>query len=169
MNYGRLDHLAVSNTINFSNLYDFASSNVTTWKYRIDGNQLRLSVGSEVFDINETNKVDALILEFYDLWGFAGSLYIEGKSSYSGTFTKILTLDTLNMLSTKHIVNGKEENDFYRNIAIQKTSDDLYQFNDLNITFDERKGWIDEDGNGIESDCGTLYSNILYGVKVYLR
>ena len=169
MNYGRLDHLAVSNTINFSNLYDFDSSNVTTWKYRIDGNQLRLSIGSEVFDINETNKVDALILEFYDLWGFAGSLYIEGKSSYSGTFTKILTLDTLNMLSTKHIVNGKEENDFYRNIAIQKTSDDLYQFNNLNITFDERKGWIDEDGNGIESDCGTLYSNILYGVKVYLR
>ena len=169
MNYGRLEHLAVSNTINFSNLYDFASSNVTTWKYRIDGNQLRLSIGSEVFDINETNKVDALILEFYDLWGFAGSLYIEGKSSYSGTFTKILTLDTFNMLSTKHIVSGKEENDFYRNIAIQKTSDDLYQFNDLNITFDERKGWIDEDGNGIESDCGTLYSNILYGVKVYLR
>jgi hypothetical protein len=38
MNYGRLDKLAVSNTVDFSNLRNFEKSNFTVWKYHIDGN-----------------------------------------------------------------------------------------------------------------------------------
>jgi hypothetical protein len=103
MNYGRLDHLAVSNTINFSNLYQFNNSNFTTWKYRIDGNQLRPNVGADIYDTFSTKKVEGLILEFYDLWGFAGSLEISGKKSYSGKFTKLLDLNTLGTLSSNKI------------------------------------------------------------------
>jgi hypothetical protein len=106
MNYGKLDHLMVSNSINFENLFDFDASEFTTWKYRIDGNQLRLTFGAEIFDTIEPNKVDALILEFYDHNGFVGSLEITGKQSYSGVFNKIIYLNTLNGLSTKKI-NGK--------------------------------------------------------------
>ena len=36
MSYGRLDHLAVSNTVDFSKLHAFNQSNFTTWKYHID-------------------------------------------------------------------------------------------------------------------------------------
>ena len=38
MNYGKLDHLAVSNTVDFSKLHAFNQSDFNTWKYHIDGN-----------------------------------------------------------------------------------------------------------------------------------
>ena len=93
MRFGKLTNLSVSNTIDFSNLHAFNKSQFTTWKYRIDGNQLKLTFGAEVFDTFETYKVDALVLEFYDLWGFAGSLEITNKKSYNGVFTKIISLN----------------------------------------------------------------------------
>ena len=36
MNYGKLQHLAISNTIDFSKLHAFNQSKFHTWKYRID-------------------------------------------------------------------------------------------------------------------------------------
>jgi hypothetical protein len=42
-----------------------------------------LTFGAEVYDTFETDKVDGLILEFYDFRGFAGSLEINNKKSYS--------------------------------------------------------------------------------------
>jgi len=38
MNYGRLDHLKVSNTIDFGKLHAFNQSDFTVWKYHIDDN-----------------------------------------------------------------------------------------------------------------------------------
>jgi hypothetical protein len=38
MNYGKLDHLAVSNTISFDKLHDFERSDFNVWKYKIDDN-----------------------------------------------------------------------------------------------------------------------------------
>jgi hypothetical protein len=95
MNYGKLDHLAVSNTVDFSKLHAFNQSKFTTWKYRIDNNQLRLTFGADVYDTYETNKVDGLVLEFYDCWGFAGSIEIVDKKAYSGVFTKVIPLNSL--------------------------------------------------------------------------
>jgi hypothetical protein len=75
----------------------------------------------------EQYKVDGLVLEFYDLWGFAGSLTIENKKSYSGEYTKIIPLNALNALSKDkiHLKNqsyygyvGDIHSDFARNIAI---------------------------------------------------
>jgi hypothetical protein len=136
MDYGRLDHLAVSNTIDFSKLHNFDQSNFSTWKYRIDGNQLRLTFGADIYDMfigneedSQVSKVDALVLEFYDLWGFAGSLEITGKKSYSGIFTKLLTLNTLGALSSKKIIGsvgsggvitGGYTYDYCHNIGIVK-------------------------------------------------
>ena len=36
MNYGRLDHLAVSNTIDFGKLHAFNQSGFHTWKYYVE-------------------------------------------------------------------------------------------------------------------------------------
>ena len=64
---------------------------------------MRLTFGAEIFDSAETHKVDALVLEFYDLWGFVGSLEITDKKSYSGLFTKIIQLNTLSELNKTQI------------------------------------------------------------------
>ena len=176
MNYGKLPHLAVSNTVDFSKLHAFNQSNFNIWKYRIDGNQLRLTFGTEVFDTYETNKVDAVILEFYDLWGFAGSLEITNKKSYTGTFTKILDLNALNSLSTKKISGGGYTYNYARNVNIQEAvhgdPDGGFKFGGKEIVFTgPDSGWKYADGTelGNNNDCGALYSNIIYGVKTYFR
>ena len=165
MNYGRLDHLAVSNTVDFSQLHAFNHSNFNTWKYHIDESQLRLTFGAEIFDTFEDDKVDGLILEFYDLWGFAGSLEINDKKSYSGVFTKILTLGSPNVLSRKLIVGNQYKEGYKHHISITP-KDGGYYLNDKSLTWSSSQGWnIDDEYN----DCGTLYPNVIYGVKTYLR
>lgn len=166
MNYGKLDHLAVSNTVDFSKLHAFNQSDFNTWKYHIDGNQLRLTFGTDVYDTFETDKVDALVLEFYDLYGFAGSLEITNKKSYSGIFTKIIPLNTLNALSKKRVLNNTYSENFKRNIGITKTENG-FTFNDKTVNYiNPKEGW---NINDADNDCGVLYSNIIYGVKTYLR
>jgi hypothetical protein len=139
MNYGRLDHLAVSNEINFSNLKNFDSSNFNIWKYRVDSNQVRLTFGAVVNDLAETYKVDGIVLEFYDLWGFAGSLTFENKKSYSGEFTKIIPLNTLDALSKDKIhcikktskgYYGNIHSDFARSINICRITDTGHKYYD---------------------------------------
>ena len=168
MNYGKLDHLSVSNTVDFGNLHAFNQSNFTEWRYHIDGNQLRLTFGTEIFDTYEEFKVDGLILEFYDSWGFAGSFEINNKKSYSGIFTKLIQLDTLGGLSRNRVFNGQYTSDFVRNVNIQYVKDsDSFTFGGNPTTFNEQVGWS---GISAESnDCGVLYSNLIYGVKSYIR
>ena len=178
MNFGKLEHLAVSNTVDFSKLHAFNQSNFNVWKYHIDGSDLRLTFGAEIYDTYENNKVDALVLEFYDLWGFAGSLEITGKKSYSGRFTKLIPMNQLNALSKKKISGNKYVTSFSRNIGILDKPKDGEQgtqfiFNDKEIYYSGAdEGWKYTNGQTFESennDCGAIYSNIVYGVKTYLR
>ena len=189
MNYGKLEHLQVSNTIDFSNLRNFDKSDFTTWKYRIDGNQLMLTFGADIYDTFEIDKVSGLFLEFYDWRGFAGSLEISGKRSYSGKFTKILHLDTIGALSNKKIkmlseTNGEFIESYNHNVNIleqPKTNPNepsSYTLNGDTVVHDVEFGWrkveTDDQDNtvyktlGEDNDCGVLYSNLIYGVKPYL-
>lgn len=165
MNYGKLEHLAVSNTIDFSKLHDFDKSEFTTWKYHIDGDQLRITFGAEIYDTFETDKVNGLILEFYDYRGFAGSLEISNKKSYSGVHTKIISLNALNALRKKKILEDGITENYKHNVLIEAKEGSFY-LNNKEVEWDEVTGWNIEES---ENDCGTLYSNILYGVKSYLR
>lgn len=165
MNYGKLDHLAVSNTIDFSQLHAFNHSQFNTWKYHIDGSQLKLTFGAEIFDTFEDNKVDGLILEFYDLWGFAGSLEVNDKKSYSGSFTKILSLNSPGALSRK-LVKGNEYQEGYRHNISLEQKDNRYYLNGEEVTWSPDLGWGIREA---ENDCGVLYPNLIYGVKTYLR
>ena len=168
MRFGRLNHLAISNTVDFSKLHAFNKSNFNVWKYHIDGNQLRLTFGAEVFDTFEEDKVDALILEFYDHRGFAGSLEINNKKSYSGIFTKIITLNSYNELSKQKVDIDKHiyHSNYKHNVNITK-KEEIYYLNDVEVEYkDEIEGWnIKNEDN----DCGVLYSNLIYGVKAYFR
>lgn len=169
MNYGKLAHLSLSNTIDFSKLDDFSASDFNIWKYHIDDNQLRLTFGAEIYDTFETNKVNALVLEFYDIWGFVGSIEINDKKSYSGVFTKLLSLNSYGALSKQKISGNTYTNMYKHNINItEDLENNVNKFGDKIVTFaGNDQGWSglsDED-----NDCGVLYSNILYGVQPYLR
>lgn len=168
MEYGKLDYLSVSNTVNFNNLFDFEASKFNTWKYRIDGNQLMLTFGAEVYDTFSDKKVTGLVLEFYDWRGFAGSLEISNKKAYSGTFTKIISLNTLNAISTNKISDSGYTKGPKRNINIYKNDEDKqYYLNGDLVSYDSNtKQW---DINDSDNDCGTLYSNVIYGVKAYFK
>ena len=186
MSYGKLENLAVSNTINFMNLHDFNASSFNVWKYRVDGPTVHLQFGAEIYDTN-VDPVTALVLEFYDLWGFAGSLTIDNKKAYSGIFTKILTLNAINYLGKQKVpdiptvgnqVVGKYTNEYQRNIKIvqewDNASNTKHYLNDCEIQLvDQEKGWRQYNNTtglydlDIENDCGTLYPNIIYGVKAY--
>lgn len=174
MNYGRLDHLAVSNTVDFSKLHAFNQSTFNTWKYYIQDNQLKLTFGAEVYDTYETTKVDGLILEFYDCWGFAGSIEIVDKKAYSGIFTKIIPLNSLKAINKKKILANDYSEVYRHNINIVEKFDDegkslgfFYNDKKLSNGQNQNSGWGDI--SETDSDCGTLYSNVLYGVKAYLR
>lgn len=182
MTYGRLDHLAVSNTIDFSKLHAFNRSGFTTWKYRIDDGYLRLTVGAEIFDTYETYKVDGLIFEFYDHRGFAGSLEFVDKKSYNGIFTKVIPLNTLQSLSKKRILDGKQTTEYKHNINIIEGYIDHqgytgnYYLNNKKVEYRNQEiGWqysaskTEYKIEDFDNDCGTIYSNVIYGVKTYLR
>ena len=170
MNYGRLDHLAVSNTIDFGKLHAFNQSGFHTWKYYVENGQLRLTFGTDIYDTYEELKVDGIILEFYDLWGYAGTLEITDKKSYSGVFTKIIPLDTINALSNKKIVEGYYNNqDYVRNIEIID-SENICKYKNLEVEHNAITGWkFKNSSDKIDNDCGVIYSNIIYGVKAYFR
>lgn len=169
MNYGKLQHLAISNTIDFSKLHAFNQSKFTTWKYHISNNQLRLTFGSEVYDTYEEYKVDGLILEFYDCWGFAGSLEITDKKSYTGIFTKIIPLNSLEAISKRKISGSSYLENFKHNINISDTNsrgDSVLNLRDVPVSYSNASGWsVSSDDN----DCGTLYSNVVYCVKAYMK
>mgnify|MGYP006363360753 CR=1 FL=1 len=113
----------------------------------------------------QDNKVDALIVEFYDLWGFAGSFEISGKRSYSGVFTKILNLNAINALNKKRIIYDDSDNtykysgqDYSRNIAIEKKSDGNFYLNNRIVTFKPNEGWVYNDNKVL--DCDITYKGI---------
>lgn len=171
MNYGRLEHLKVSNTVDFNNLHKFNQSGFDIWKYRIDGEQLRLTFGSSVYDTYEDDKVDGLVLEFYDLWGFVGSLEIADKKSYNGEFTKILYLNSLGTLSKRKININQYSENYQHNINIVEKNNKFY-LNDKEVQYTSYDaGWryVNQNADLETNDVGVLYPNLIYGVKAYLR
>ena len=162
MDYGKLPNLAVSNTVDFSKLHDFNKSNFNVWKYKVTEDQLKLTIGTEVFDTFSSDKVNGLHIEFYDHRGFAGSLEINNKKSYSGLFTKILQLNTRDVLSKNKLIGDKITSIYKHNVNI----DENKILNGNIVTHNEINGWNIDDS---DNDCGTLFSNLLYIAKAYLR
>ena len=164
MNYGKLNHLKITNTIDFNKLNDFNESNFNTWKYYVEDDQLRLTFGAEVYDTFEQNKVSGLKLEFYDCWGKVGHLIVNNKKSYSGIFTKYIPLNTANALNTDgqfHNVNIKHDVDKNEyNLLVNEEPKTLTYNNKWEF---EQDYVVPEEYN----DSGVLHSNMLYGVKAY--
>ena len=142
MEFGKLNNLKVSNTIDFSKLYLFNQSEFDEWRYIVNGDQLIFTIGAQVYDTFETHKVDGIVLEFYDNQGCVGLIDILNKKSYSGQFTKSIYLNTKEELKSKYI---------------KFTDGSVYgQYEDV----PKRKEGYQE---------GILQSNLIYLVQPYLR
>ena len=168
MNYGKLDYLKFSDTIDFSKISDISKSNINIWKYRIDGNQVRLIFGAQIYDAlkPDNEKVDAIVLEFYDAFGFAGSLEINDKKYYSGIYNKLLYLNSNKALGTNKIHNNSYITNYKHRYDIF-VDGDTYSYNGEVLQYDQTTGWTNLPDE--YNDCGTLYPNILYGVKIFRR
>lgn len=197
MEYGKLNDLKISNKIDFSKIRDFSQSKFNAWRYRIDGNQLKLTFGAEVYDLDSDKIVIGLHLDFYDQHDFVGSLSINDENrSYSGEFTRILSLDTPNVLNNVQIINNHPETidkkTFIRNVNIINNGNGTYSYlgrpckkigNSWNYEYgitikppteNQTRGGSTStesynESRTIESDGFMLQSNLIYGVKAYFK
>lgn len=105
MPYGVLDHLAISNTIDFNKNQD-GSVTIDTWKYYVNADSITLNYG---FNTNlkedENEIVDKVVMEFYDNQGICASYEIKNQDTFDAKFTEYIQLDVessnYKILSTK--------------------------------------------------------------------
>ena len=82
MSFGLLEHLAVSNEIDFS-LIGTKVIQPTGFKYFASQDLVTINIDSDIYE-EENHKVTEMTLEFYDVNGFCGSYFFENRESYSG-------------------------------------------------------------------------------------
>jgi hypothetical protein len=88
MKYSPLNGLAVDGSINLSKLGS-GENILSTWKYYCDNTQVRLTWGFDSYPVYGT-RISNVTLHFYDiLYGTEeiGSIEVEPRASYHGTFT----------------------------------------------------------------------------------
>ena len=93
MPYGILDHLAISNTINFNKDQD-GSVNLDTWKYYVNADSITLNYGLTTnLKEDENEIVDKVVMEFYDNQGLSASYEIKNQDTFDAKFTEYIELD----------------------------------------------------------------------------
>lgn len=92
MPYGYLEEYSVTNSIDFSKVGS-GLININEWRYYNDEEVSTLTFGLEAYPENGKG-ISKVKLEFYDNNGLTGTLEIKDRTSYSGTFTEILTLNS---------------------------------------------------------------------------
>lgn len=93
MPYGVLDHLAISNTINFNKDQD-GSVHLDTWKYYVNADSITLNYGLTTnLKEDENEIVDKVVMEFYDNQGLSASYEIKNQDTFDAKFTEYIELD----------------------------------------------------------------------------
>ncbi len=93
MPYGVLDHLAISNTIDFNKNQD-GSVNLDTWKYYVNADSITLNYGLTTnLKEDENEVVEKVVIEFYDNQGLSASYEIKNQDTFDAKFTEYIELD----------------------------------------------------------------------------
>lgn len=93
MPYGVLDHLAISNTIDFNKNQD-GSVNLDTWKYYVNVDSITLNYGLTTnLKEDENEVVEKVVMEFYDNQGLSASYEIKNQDTFDAKFTEYIELD----------------------------------------------------------------------------
>lgn len=157
MDYGRLDHLAVQLVIDFNKI-GTGEISLNTWKYHNSGVTSILTYGIEAYP-KPNWEVSAVIMQFYDNQGLIGEYLLNDKKYYSGVFTEYFGLDgeRVNSRFTNH--------NSLKGELIQHKGEKVDNIPD-NI---EDGNYITENGITYINDASTLYSGLLYGVKIIVE
>ena len=93
MPYGVLDHLAISNTIDFNKNQD-GSVNLDTWKYYVNADSITLNYGLTTnLKEDENEVIEKVVMEFYDNQGLSASYEIKNQDTFDAKFTEYIELD----------------------------------------------------------------------------
>lgn len=116
MPYGLLDHLAISNTIDFNKNQD-GSVNLDTWKYYVNADSITLNYGLTTnLKEDENEVVEKVVMEFYDNQGLSASYEIKNQDTFDAKFTEYIELDKES--SNYKILNTKiPENSISRDLT----------------------------------------------------
>lgn len=92
MPYGYLDEYSINNFIDFDKIGS-GIINLNEWRYYNDAEVSTLTFGLETYP-EDGKGIKMIELEFYDNQGLVGNMQIKDRTSYSGSFTEIIQLDS---------------------------------------------------------------------------
>lgn len=163
MPYGLLREYSIDGYIDFSKI-GTGAIDLKAWKYFNGENISTLTIGMDAY-VEDNMGIQSVVLEFYDNQGMAAAYHITGKSSYSGQFTEMIPLNS--STSTYKLQNIDAEGNKHLHLGPEAHEGDtnLVKFNGSKIV---ETNWIN-DGSCHIDDCGTIYSNMLYLVKIIVK
>ena len=163
MPYGLLREYSIDGYIDFSKI-GTGAIDLKAWKYFNGENVSTLTIGMDAY-VEDNMGIQSVILEFYDNQGMAAAYHITGKSSYSGQFTEMIPLN--GSTNTYKLQNIDAEGNKHLHLGPEAHEGDtnLVKFNGSEIV---ETDWVN-DGSCHIDDCGTIYSNMLYLVKIIVK
>lgn len=161
MEYGYLPDLSVINQIDFSKI-GTGIINLNTYKYYIGENLCTLMLGTEIYP-EEGKGVEEIVLEFYDTQGICAAYHINDRQSYSGIMTEQIPL---NGTSTNYkLSNYDAYNQLFVHAGVETTETENVVYLKNGIPTTE----VQPNSKTYLNDAGTLYSNLLYAVKIVVK
>ena len=171
MPYGLLSEYAIEGYIDFSKI-GTGYINMTAWKYFIGENVFTLTLGLDAY-VEDNMGIEEVVLEFYDNQPeIAAAYHLGNKESYSGQFTEVIPLNgSANTYKLQDIDSLNNQHHHLGNLAsmgdtpvykLVEIGEDVYEIQEAD--------W--ETDKNLElhlNDCGTLYSNMLYLVKIVVK
>lgn len=146
MPYGILEQYAVENSIDFSKIGK-KSIKLNTWKYFNQTGYSTLTWGFEAYT-EPDHFISRVTFEFYDKYGFAAALHVDGKDSYNGIFQNTLNFAQFGSYGLSFI-------DHEGNKGQPRKKDPLWNKQD--------------DDSEIEQNKPYIRNNWLYAVKIYVE
>ena len=169
MPYGILQEYAVNGYIDFSKV-GTGEIGINVWKYFVGENVATLTLGMDAY-VEENMGISEVVLEFYDNQGMAGAYYINNKASYSGQFTETIPLNGVtNTYKLKNVDSegniwyhcGEPAYEQYENVVTFVTDPETHKQEVKPVA------WSSSQSTYLD-DCGTLYNNMLYLVKIVVK
>ena len=170
MPYGYLREFSIDGYIDFSKV-GTGAIDITSWRYFNGENISNLTIGMDAY-LEENMGIEEVVLEFYDNQGMAAAYHISDKESYSGQFTEIIPLNGSMNTYKMQKINAEGKRIHHCGALSEDENDEGV------VYFGEDDGETVPmllEGNrqtGISyylDDCGTIYSNMLYLVKIVVK
>lgn len=167
MPYGILREFTQEGYIDFSKI-GTKSIALNSWKYYNYENTSTLTWGMEAY--TEPGKgISEVVFEFYDNQGFVAAYHTKGKNSYNGVFTEYITLnESGSNYKLNNIPAFSTEPKYHKGLEILG-SDAVEGGVYLDANGNKVQGILDKDTKYWQDDSGTLYSNLLYLVKIVIK